>query len=159
MSDWVVISGSRSWTTAALVTMTVDRLVARGASINVGDAPYGVDRFVLRRLQQLTDEGTLDRDRWQVWKADWEHEGKVAGHRRNERMVIASSDLIALFAAGRWTPGTVSATSYALRKGISVHIFHDGAWYDGASLPETLRTAVDRVRPSKWFLEQIGASA
>jgi len=136
----VAISGSRApdpsrgretgWTDALLVQRILLRLARREdvERVNVGDAPSGVDRLVLECFEQ--DERLEDKpSSWlRVYEARWAEEGKRAGHNRNDWMISESDELIALFAPGPRTPGTSNAVECALRRGIPVHVYHEGRW-------------------------------
>ena len=136
----VAISGSRGpdpergrptgWTDAHLVTRILRRLADRDdvERVNVGDAPSGVDALVLECFEG--DELLEHRpSSWlRVYEARWREEGKRAGHNRNAWMIYESDELIALFAPGPRTPGTSNAVECARRKGIPVHIYHEGQW-------------------------------
>lgn len=131
----VAISGSRGpdpsrgrpigWTDFDLIGRTVERLLRAGHTINVGDAPSGVDAMVLEHHETnpaFADEfsgSTLT-----VYEARWEIEGKRAGHNRNAWMISESDMLIAFFAPVLpLTAGTYDAVQCAIKKGIPVHVY------------------------------------
>ena len=144
----VAISGSRGpdpkrgrpvgWTDFELVRSVVHKLLKDGHTINVGDAPSGVDAMVLEIHE--TDPEIADyypSSSLQVYDARWGTEGRAAGHNRNKWMVSESDMLIALFAPTvPLTPGTSDAVKCAMAKGIPVHVYYEplGGWVTPADM-------------------------
>jgi hypothetical protein len=120
----VAISGSRTFDDRRLVEQVVDRLIVRRAIIHVGDASRGVDRMVAEYIMSREDD-VAD---WRVYKANWKAEGWRAGHNRNDWMISESDELIAIFAPGPFTPGTLNAVRCASRRLLPTFIYHEGAW-------------------------------
>lgn len=123
----VAISGSRTFEDHGLVESVVDRLLARGDRILVGDSVFGVDRFV----REYLDDHDVPRDQWQVYKAQWRVDGRfdaAGGHKRNAAMVADADELVAIFAPGVRSPGTSNALEAAERKGIPTHVYENGEW-------------------------------
>ncbi len=132
----VAISGSRGprgrvttgWTDFELVHRIVRRIIERGDRINVGDAPSGVDAMVAEIWYGAPWTEAYPTRHVKFYEARWDVEGKRAGHNRNDWMMSESDELIALFADGPRTPGTSNAVECAVRRGLPVHIYHEGAW-------------------------------
>jgi nucleoside-diphosphate-sugar epimerase len=120
----VAISGSRGFLNRWLVMAVIDRLIERGDTILVGDAPRGVDRMVAEYVSFREDD-VAD---WKEYPADWDKYGRRAGHERNEWMVHDADALIAIFAPGPLTPGTQNALWQARKRGIPTAVYHDGEW-------------------------------
>jgi hypothetical protein len=134
------ISGSRGpdpargrptgWTNIDLVERVMRRLLETGKQINVGDAPSGVDRHVAEIWDGAEWTEAYPSDYVKTYEARWEIEGRRAGHNRNAWMISESDELVALFADGPLTPGTSDAVECARRKGIPIHAYHEGHWYE-----------------------------
>lgn len=131
----VAISGSRGpdpargrpigWTDFDLIGTVVERLLRAGHTINVGDAPSGVDAMV--REHHETNPAFADEfasDTLKVYEARWQQEGKRAGHNRNAWMISESDMLVALYAPVLpLTPGTTDAINCARKRDIPVHVY------------------------------------
>lgn len=61
---------------------------------------------------------------------------------RNSQVVAKIVRLIAFFAPGPLSRGTVDTVTKALTKGIPVHSHHEGKWYDGLPSRVTIRPPV-----------------
>lgn len=152
----VAISGSRTFTDRRFVELVVERLLARGDHIIIGDAPNGVDDFAWDYLKQ--------RVHWAHWTryiAHWTLHGRAAGHERNGRMLDHPADqLIAIFAPGEFTPGTQNCVQQAFAKSIPIFTFHEGAWFlsdDLGAIAEGWREGI--APPSQTSLPEPGASS
>lgn len=142
----VAISGSRGpdpargrpvgWTDFPFVEKVLKRLLEQGHTVNVGDAPSGVDYFVLMAHETAPWADRFPSSSLNVYRARWDVEGKRAGHNRNAWMISESDMLIALFAPTLpLTAGTYDAVQCALKKGIPVHTYFEPlGWAVG--LPE-----------------------
>ena len=129
------------------------------SQVNVGDAPSGVDYMV----REAFESDAYFEDHPAAWlrtyEARWAIEGRRAGHNRNEWMISESDELIALFADGPRTPGTSNAVECARRKGIPVHVYHEGHWATlqpqrkPAAAPWLGRKATNRRRPPRQATE------
>jgi hypothetical protein len=127
----VALSGSRDFTDRRLVERAVAKIAASGHRLLVpcGDpksgrgypCTRGVDTFV---HHWVVSHG-LDHE---VFTADWSGLGKRAGFVRNEAMIKQADELVAFLADGPPTPGTSHAIGLAQKKGIPVHLFHEGRW-------------------------------
>ena len=134
----VAISGSRGpdpergrltgWTDIAFVERVMRRILERGDRINVGDAPSGVDRHVAEIWDGAWWTEAYPSEYVKTFEARWAIEGKRAGHNRNDWMMSESDELIALFAPGPRTPGTSDAIECARRRGLPIHVYHEGEW-------------------------------
>ena len=119
----VAVSGSRTFTDRRLVEKVCSRLLERGVRIIVGDAREGVDMMVRDELRYpLYHEN--------VFRAFWERDGRKAGNRRNTRLVEAADELVAIFADGKYTSGTYDAVAKARKRGLVLHVYHEGQWFD-----------------------------
>jgi hypothetical protein len=139
----VAISGSRTFTDEGLVVRVIDRLIERRVRVLIGDARSGVDLFAGMYLAHMADE---------VYEAEWQRYGKRAWLLRNVLMVYHADELIAILADGPATPGTSNAMLLAQRKGIAMHVYHEGRW---TSMPSTLPSSLEDPpskgrRPSWW---------
>lgn len=132
----VAISGSRGpdpsrgrpigWTDYDLIAKSVERLLRAGHTINVGDAPSGVDHMVQMAHETEPWADEFPSNSLTVYPARWQIEGAVAGRNRNAWMVGESDMLVAFFAPTvPLTPGTYHAVTCAVKKGIDVHIYHE----------------------------------
>jgi hypothetical protein len=126
----VAFSGSRTFTDRRLVERAVVKVASRGQRILVpcGEpaghgypCAKGVDTFV---HHWIVSHG-LDHE---VFHARWSLLGKRAGFVRNEEMIKKADELVAFLADGEPTKGTSHAIEAAQRKGIPVHLFHEGSW-------------------------------
>jgi hypothetical protein len=135
----VAISGSRGpdpekgrigWTDEGLIFRVLLRLAQRPEveRVNVGDAPSGVDYLVSMIFESASEFDDKPSSWLRTYEARWAEEGRRAGHNRNAWMISESHELIALFAPGPRTPGTSNAVECARRRGISVHVYHEGEW-------------------------------
>lgn len=142
----VAISGSRAadpkrgrevgWSDYEFVEGVVKRLLEAGHTINVGDAPSGVDYHVLMAHETAPWADKYPSSSLNVYRARWDVEGRRAGHNRNEWMVSESEMLIALFAPVLpLTPGTHDAVRCAVKKGIPVHVYFEPVGW-ALGLPE-----------------------
>jgi hypothetical protein len=125
----IAISGSRTFEDRQLVGGVVDELREKGHFILVGDVPAGVDLFVREYIR--SDEAELELDEGalhKVFVADWEANGKAAGHMRNAQMLAEAEGFIAIFATGKRTPGTSSALTIAERMGLPRRVYHEARW-------------------------------
>jgi hypothetical protein len=120
----VAISGSRTFTDQDLVERVIDRLIERGDEVLIGDARSGVDYFAHVYLDYRAD----DVKNYEVYEAEWDKYGKSAGYLRNKWMIHDADQLIAMLAPGLPTKGTSGAIEIALKKGIPVYVYHEGAW-------------------------------
>jgi hypothetical protein len=122
----VAISGSRGFTDGPLVERVVQRLLAAGHTINVGDAKSGVDYLVLMYHETAPWADEYGSDTLKVYEARWDIEGKRAGNNRNKWMVSESDMLVAMFAPELpLSPGTFNAVTHARAKGIPVHVYFE----------------------------------
>ena len=123
----IAFSGSRGFTDRDLVEAAIDRINTPKNKILIpcGDhgCTAGVDTFVHVYADHLAD--TLDSD---VFYADWKRYGKRAGMLRNEDMMRKADMLIAFLADGEPTPGTSHCIGLAQKKGIPMHVYHEGKW-------------------------------
>jgi hypothetical protein len=134
------------WTDIWFIDRVVKSLIRNGHTINVGDAPSGVDANVKFVWAAQTDFIDLPDETVKTFEAFWNIAGRGAGHQRNQRMIDESDALVAIFAAGPRTPGTSDAVKCAEKKGIPVYIYHEGVWdvpepnvlLGGANEPSTL---------------------
>lgn len=130
----VAISGSRGpdpsrgrdigWTDFDLVRSVVHRLLKGGHTINVGDAPSGVDYMVHEVFESDPELENYPSTSLKTYEARWQVEGKRAGHNRNAWMVSESDMLVCLFAPTLpLTPGTLNALTHGKKKDIPVHVY------------------------------------
>lgn len=104
----ILVTGGRDFNNVELI-----RTVLHSFNIGevlVGDCPTGVDKWV---RDWTTDYGIP----CQVYKADWEREGKKAGPLRNQWMVDEEPDICLVFPGGR---GTSDCANRAKKAGIPV---------------------------------------
>lgn len=120
----VAISGSRTFRDRRLVEAVIDRLIDRQDYIVLGDAPSGVDRMAAEYVEHRADD-VYD---YCTYEADWKTYGRRAGHLRNTEMLWRADALIAIFADGPVTPGTMNAVLQARQKGIPTVVYHEGQW-------------------------------
>lgn len=130
----VAISGSRGpdpsrgrpvgWTDFDTVRSVVHRLLGAGHTINVGDAPSGVDYMVNEIFESDPALENYPSSSRKVFEARWAIEGRRAGHNRNAWMIGESDMLVALYAPVLpLTPGTTDAIKLARDKDIPVHVY------------------------------------
>ncbi len=130
----VAISGSRGpdpsrgrpvgWTDFDTVRVIVHRLLRAGHTINVGDAPSGVDYMVHEVFESDPELENYPSTHLKTYEARWEIEGRRAGHNRNAWMISESDMLVALYAPVLpLTPGTTDAIDCARKKAIPINIF------------------------------------
>jgi hypothetical protein len=128
----LLVTGSRSWISAAPVYNAILQNAQRGDTLVVGDAS-GAD-FIARAFWMNT-YGPVERHA--ISNAEWREHGKRAGILRNERMVASGADLCLAFIElcrdpachGRTPHGTHGAThcARAARKaGIPVLTWGEG---------------------------------
>lgn len=130
----VAISGSRGpdpsrgrptgWTDYDIIAKSVEHLLRVGHTINVGDAPSGVDYMVRMAHETEPWADEFPSSSLEVFEARWGIEGKGAGHNRNAWMISESDMLVAFFApALPLTSGTYDAVQCAVQKGIPAHVY------------------------------------
>jgi hypothetical protein len=117
----LLVCGSRTWTDRARLRQVLDQLVREHGDGQVtvieGDA-RGADRLA----------GQLARRRgWALerYPADWRHEGRAAGPRRNARMLREGRpDLVVAFTVGPLAAsrGTADMVRRAREAGVPVHL-------------------------------------
>jgi hypothetical protein len=126
----VAISGSRGFPDRDLVERVLERLIERQAYVLIGcgrtrnevRCTEGVDKWAHEYLRRA------DPRTWDPVYAEWDLWGKRAGMIRNELMIHNADELIAFLAPGPPTPGTSNAIERAQRKGIPMHVYHEGRW-------------------------------
>lgn len=153
----IAISGSRTFEDRELVEGVVAELVVNGHHVLVGDARTGVDLFV----REYFAEGD---PALKVFVADWEANGKAAGHMRNAVMLAEAEGFIAIFANGKRTPGTSGALTIAERLGLPRRVYHLGRWtkYPGNAKrvqPLRLDSTSESLPPQYWFCSGCGAES
>lgn len=126
----VLVSGSRTWDDAWTIRKALDA-VAFGAEragysrliVIHGACPRGADAIAdmwVRSWSVPELHVTAERH-----PARWNDEGKVAGRRRNERMVRAGADLALVFLRDG-SPGTTHCAECASEAGIPLRVWHYG---------------------------------
>jgi YspA, cpYpsA-related SLOG family len=109
----VLVTGSRDLLDPDQVTYHLERLCAE--HVFVGDCPTGADKFT-------RDWCAANGVRCEVFRADWQKDGKSAGPRRNRRMVRRAKECPPTFvlAFPRGGPGTADCIAQAKRAGLLV---------------------------------------
>jgi len=114
----VAFSGSRDFTDEVAVLVALRGVAKQDATIHVGDA-RGLDRMVKVACDRIGIPCV-------VHVADWEHEGRAAGFRRNARMIASRPDrLIAFYGPSGETKGTTHTVNLAIKAGIPVLVYHE----------------------------------
>lgn len=133
----VLITGSRSWTDAAVIYAALDEVLARHPVLTVvhgaaAGADWTADRWCGIRWHQGRDV-LAERHR-----ADWDRLGKGAGFKRNQEMVNAGADEALAFVMACRSPrcrnraphgshGTMDCAGRARRAGIPVTVHTEDA--------------------------------
>ena len=107
----VAVTGSRDWTDAEAVEQALTRLPA-GTRLVVGDA-RGADAIAQQVARKLGMPV-------QVFRADWQAEGRQAGMRRNERMLREGGPVLVLAFPLQDSRGTRHMIRIARQAGVRV---------------------------------------
>ena len=113
----VTFSGSRTFTDEVALLVALRAVAKYGATVHVGDA-RGLDRMTRDACARLGIPCV-------VFEADWDHEGRAAGYRRNARMIAERPDrLVAFYGPQGESRGTRHTVDLAVRAGVPVVIYH-----------------------------------
>lgn len=111
----ILITGSRTWTDTRTIDEALDQYHATlGADLVVvhGACPRGADA--------LADQWARHRGvHVERYPADWKHDGRRAGHRRNADMIATRPNLVLAFVRDG-SPGATGCVRLAKRAGITV---------------------------------------
>jgi hypothetical protein len=118
----VAIVGSRDFQGQAVIAKAIVRLADQHPNLTVvsggarGADSAGANVAVALRIPTI------------IHLPDWDRYGKSAGFRRNELIVADADMLLAFYADGPRSKGTTHSVDLARKKGIPVHIYHEGVW-------------------------------
>ena len=112
----VLVCGGRTYSDRRRVTLTIRKLIRRGAEVLIHGGANGADMLAVTAWQKcrpVTDPGSI------IWfPAEWERLGLAAGPIRNQRMIDEGKpDVVIAFPGGR---GTADMTARAAAAGIPV---------------------------------------
>lgn len=138
MSDWyrILITGSRSWPTEAVVRQALDRRLIEHGRISVihGDCPTGADLQAKVWAQDQILSGMRQGEAWvrhEAYPALWDEFDKVAGPIRNKYMTQLDADECLAFPTAD-SRGTISCMDLAWAAGIPVvNLGAPVAWMGG----------------------------
>lgn len=118
----VIIAGSREFTNSEVMFRTVRRLKEKYADLTIiAGGARGADRMAAR-IAGLMDVPVRE------FMADWHNLGKAAGYKRNEVMASVGEMCIIFYANGPKTAGSMHMENEARKKGMPVHVYHEGKW-------------------------------
>ena len=117
----LLVCGSRTWTDRARLREVLDQVVA-----DHGDGQVTVIEGDARGADRLAGQ-LAQRRGWRLerYPADWTHEGRAAGFRRNARMLRQGRpDLVVAFTVGplQQSRGTADMVRRARAAGVPVHL-------------------------------------
>lgn len=116
----VIIAGSRTLTNPRLVADAVD-----ASGFTVTEVISGGARGIDRLGEQWAEARGVSVRRF---PAEWESEGRAAGHLRNRKMAENADALIAIWTAG--SPGTHDMIHEATTRGLAVYVHRVGDAYE-----------------------------
>lgn len=120
----VIVCGSRTWTNAELIKEVLSELPSRfnvlpSDIVILYGAAKGADTLAAQEADWL---------HFDLWKfpANWETEGKLAGYKRNDRMLAEHPDLVIAFWDGR-SRGTNHMILISKKAGVPVEVHEDAS--------------------------------
>lgn len=119
----VAIVGSRGFTDRNVIRKAIERLehTYQENLIIVSGGALGADSIAEQIAHELNIE-TM------IYLPDWKRFGKSAGFRRNALIVDNSTIVIAFFADGPRSLGTINTVNLARTARKIVHVYHAGVW-------------------------------
>ncbi|MEM1372475.1 MAG: DUF2493 domain-containing protein [Pseudomonadota bacterium] len=119
----VLACGGRDYTDTATVYRTLREL---RATVVIHGAARGADSFASRWAEQNGIEQ-------ESYPANWQRDGKAAGHIRNAEMLAKGKpDIVVAFSGGR---GTADMVAKARKAGVQVALVSDDGQIAGVSTP------------------------
>jgi hypothetical protein len=118
----LLVCGSRTWTDRARLWQVLDRLVTEQSDGQVVTVIEGDARGADRLAGQLAHQRGWRLERY---PADWTHQGRAAGFRRNARMLRQGRpDLVVAFTVGplQQSRGTADMVRRARAAGVPVQV-------------------------------------
>ena len=118
----VLVCGSRTFADTAIIHRALDVLAAHGPIHVIVGGARGADSIAEAWARRNGVPGSL-------YRANWDAEGKAAGHRRNERMLHdGEPDLVVAFVDKpiRQSIGTANMVRIASAAGVRCMIIGDG---------------------------------
>lgn len=119
----VAIVGSRGFTDHDIIRRAINHLehVYQENLIIVSGGAMGADSIAEQVARELHIKTIIH-------YPDWKHFGKSAGFRRNALIVDDSDIVIAFFADGPRSLGTMNTVQNARSAQKTIHIYHAGVW-------------------------------